>query len=327
MDRSLKKLAAKTLALLVFGLGAISFSNNSQTQVLSAEALLARDLKAGTKALPQDLQIYHYFPVQCAFTPSGANPAWCETLSRPEGRRAHVNNYVESVTGRFWDVDYRADQYINAGPGLYLAIDPYIAYSQKLFGTTVIELRLPAGTPYVNVVRPIPISQATLDALVREGFLARHQLATVFSKAGGPTKLGFYRDTLKNMTSPGLEHFRRLVMRHFSESGIQFIEYNWDSSLAGFCRRKSASAFVFIGAPGSIGVYRDLPMVSSEVSYPNLDPNERETYLRVFKFRGLLEQISSLLKRGLKIPKTLIVPQTYSAAEFADLKRVTFSCE
>lgn len=327
MYRSFRKLALPLAVCGVIGFGAVGFSQNAQSQGLSAEILLARDLKAGTKSLSQEIRIYHYFPVQCSFGSGTASPSWCDSLTRPEGRRAHVTNYLKSVTARFWDVGYRADQYINAGPGLYLAIDPHIAYSQKLFGTTVIELRVPAGTPYVNVVKAIPISQATLDALVNEGFLARHQLASVFSKAAGPTKLGFYRDTLKNMTSPGFEHFRRLVMRHFSENGIQFIEYNWDSSLAGFCRRKSASAFVFIGTESSLGAYSDLPMISSDVSYPNLSAEEREFYLRAFKFRGLLDQISSLLKRGLKIPKDLIVPQTYSATELGDIKKVTFGCD
>ncbi len=240
MHRSFWKLALSVIGFGAIGFGTVSYSLSAQSQsaqpTLSAESLLARDLAAGTKPLPKEIRIYHYFPVQCSFSSAGASPSWCDTLATPEGRRAHVNNYLKTVTARFWDVNYRADQYINAGPGLYLAIDPHIAYSQKLFGTSVMELRVPAGTPYVNVVRAIPVSQATLDALVNEGFLARHQLAAVFSKAAGPTKLGFYRDTLKNMTAPGFEHFRRLVMRYFSENGIQFIEYNWDSSLAGFCR-------------------------------------------------------------------------------------------
>ncbi|CAN5668052.1 hypothetical protein BH10BDE1_BH10BDE1_16020 [soil metagenome] len=283
-----------------------------------AEPLLKRDIAVSTRTVAKEFSIYHYFNLAQVY----------DELKTPVGRQAYVARYIEQVTEKYWDLSFHASQYINAGPGIYLAVDPYIAYSQKLFGTTMIELKVPVGTRYVSVVQPIPIAKDTLDALINEGYFARYQASVIFYKAAGPTKLGFYRDTLKNMTDPGFEKFRELVQRVFSAANVQFIEYNWDSALTNFCpRRKSVSAFNYIGARPSNGAYRGISMISTDLQFPNPSVDEQEFSARVFKLRGVLEQIQSMRKRGVAVPKDLIVPNTYSATEYKQIKDMTFGCD
>lgn len=286
---------------------------NAQT----AELLLKRDIAAGTKTALKEFRIYHYFNLAQVY----------DELTTPEGRQNYVKRYIDQVTEKYWDLDFRANQYINAGPGIYLAVDPYIAYSQKLFGTTMIELVVPAGTRYVNVVRPIPIAKDTLEALISEGYFARHQAGVIFYRAAGPTKLGFYRDTLKNMTNPGFEKFRTLVQRVFTAANVQFIEFNWDSALDSFCRRKSVSAFNFIGARPNDGRYDGISLVSTDLQFPNQTMDEQAFSSRVFKMRSVIEQIQKMRKRGVAVPKNFIVPNSYTAAEYKSLKDMTFGCD
>lgn len=279
-----------------------------------AERLLGRDVMSSVKTMPKDVHIYHYFNIK---------DLWVE-LKTPDGRANYVTRYLTDVTGRFWDLNYHAAAYINAGPGVYLAIDPYVAYVQN-FGNTMIELVVPKGTRFINVVRPIPIGQDTLNALVKEGIIASHQASFIFYKAGGPTKLGFYRDTLKNMTNPGYEKFRSTVLRIFQTNAIQWIEYNWDTRLSGFCNPKSASAFNYVGMTPWDLKYAGIPMMST-LPFPLLTASEQELSTRVVKFRDLLGQIDSMRKRGIKIPPS-IVSSVYTPAEYKQIKDMTYSCD
>lgn len=282
----------------------------------SAEALLARDLLAGVKTLAKDVRIYHYFNLAQVY----------DELKTPSGRAAFTSRYIEQVTARFWDLSFHADAYINAGPGLYLAIDPLISSKPpNYFGNTMIELAVPAGTKYLNVVRAIPLAKDTLEALVGEGYFARHQLGSFFSKAAGASRLGFYRDTLKTMTDPGYEKFRSLVQRILTANHIQFIEYNWNTSLAGFCNKTSYSAFNYIGSSPYNGMFRNLAMLS-QLSFPEPTAAEQEIAARVTKFRDVLEQIDQMKKRGVKIPKDFALG-FYTPAELKQIKDMSFSCE
>ncbi len=292
----------------------LSSTFGSSAIAQEAERLLGRDVMASVKSMPKEVRIYHYFNVK---------ELWDE-LKTPQGRGSYVSRYLTDVTGRFWDLNYHAAAYINAGPGLYLAIDPYVAFIQN-FGNTMVELKVPKGTRFINVVKPVPISKETLDALVKEGIIARHQATFIFYKAGGPTKLGFYRDTLKNMTDPGYEKFRTIVLKIFQKNAIQFIEYNWDTKLSGFCNPKSASAFNYVGTSPWDGKYAAIPMLST-LSFPDTTSDEQELSARVIKFRDLLGQIDGMKKRGMKTPASLI-SSVYSTAEYKQIKDMTYSCD
>ena len=311
-------LIASIIFLGGFGRGDLGNSASAQT---NSERLLSRDVMAFSKTISKDIHIYHYFNVA---------QVWDE-LKTPAGRLTYVGRYLSDATGRFWDLSYHAASYINAGPGLYLAIDPYISSNWNLFqpenhfGNTMIELIIPRGTRVINVVKPVPIAKDTLDALVNDGIIARYQASFLFYKSAGPTGLGFYRDTLKHMTDPGFEKFRTTVLNIFRQNAIQFIEYNWDTRLHGFCSPKFASAFNYVGALPLNSTYTAVPMMSS-LALPNLTPAEEELSTRVVKFRDLLAQIDTLRKRGVKIPLSMI-SAVYTSDEYKTLKGMTYSCD
>ena len=105
----------------------------------------------------------------------------------------------------FWDAEFTDTSTKNyaAGGGLYFAIDPQIS---KQYGNVFIKITVPAGTPYINVVAPIPLKKDTLAALVSEGHITTADYAVLF-----PKQTGFYRDTLRAMVDPKYSSFRNLV--------------------------------------------------------------------------------------------------------------------
>lgn len=299
----------------------VSFTIGAKANAQNSERLLSRDVMAFSKAMPKDVRIYHYFRLA---------QLWDE-YKTPDGRASALNRYLSDVTARFWDLNYHATAFINAGPGLYLAIDPYISSDNNIFqpenrfGNTMIELVIPRGTRVINVVKPVPIAKDTLDALVNEGIIARHQASFLFYKSTGPTGLGFYRDTLKHMTDPGFEKFRTIVLNILRQNSIEFIEYNWDTRLHGFCSPKTASAFNYVGtSPWNIR-YAGAPMMSSYV-FPDMTAGEQELNSRIIKFRDLLGQMDTLKKRGVKIPSSMI-SNVYTPQEYKALKDMTYSCD
>lgn len=315
---SVRNLLGLATALIVLGSGPRASAQN-------AERLLGRDVMASAKTMPKDVHIYHYVPVE---------KVWPE-LTTPEGRTKWIDRYLSDVTGRFWDLHYRVGAFINAGPGVYAAIDPYISSPATVdepkqnFGTTMLEITIPRGTRYINVIKPVPIAKDTLDALVNEGIIARHQASFLFYKASGPTGLGFYRDTLKNMTDAGFENFRAMFSHILQSNGIQFIEYNWKTGLVGFCKTNTmyAPAFNYIGTNPSDHRYSTgVSMASAVLVYPGLSGAEQDLGARSQKLIDVLRQIANLRSRGIKVPATL-VSSAYSPGEFKQIKDTTYTCD
>ena len=215
-----------------------------------------------------------------------------------------------------------------AGPGLYFAIDPQI--SQR-FGNTFIEMRLPAGTRFINVVNPLPLKKDTLAALQVEGYIVGSDIPELF-----PKQTGFYRDTLRVMVLPQFSKFRRLLQSILSQNQIQFIEYNFNTSLMGFCKSHSYSAFNYIGSVNLndpknaviTGEFKNVLLYSSELSFPNQTVAESEGLERIAKFRSVLSEVNGLLQKGRQSSaiQAYILSQ-YSSEEYSALKRSAFSCK
>lgn len=327
-------LATYLVCCAVLASSFISFGSSvAVAQTSKAETLLLRDLKSAIKTLPNQIRIYHYF---------NAQDGWWE-LATPAGRIDYINRYLEDVTSRFWDLtngvadDAYARKNLAAGYGLYMAIDPAIS---RNFGNTLIEFTLPAGTKYVRVVGATAVAKDTIKALVDEGVIVESEAAWVFPpftyKAKDGTSRstnGFYRDTFKNMSQVGHERFRRFINEFFVHQGISFIEYNFNTSLMGFCKQHSYSAFNYIGLPPAAGSnravlhpeYRGTPMIS-DLNFPDLSPDEIATGQRVRRFRDLIDQTVVYGKKGKMAPESLLA-QFYTPAEIAALKLQTFSCQ
>ncbi|MBC7420718.1 MAG: hypothetical protein H7328_08320 [Bdellovibrio sp.] len=277
-------------------------------QTLSAEALLSRDIMLSAKSLDSDKKIYNYFYI----------PKVYSELESEKGRHSFVDRYLSERAGSFWDANFTDASTKNyaAGAGLYFAIDPLIS---KSYGNTFIEVIMPAGTRFINVVSPIPLKKDTMAALIAEGYMTADQVGELF-----PKRAGFYRDTLRAMVLPQYTHFRKMVQNIFTTQNIQFIEYNFNSSLSTFCSKHSYSAFVYIGSHTETS--RGLSMFSTELNLPNQSASEAVQLQAIVKFRNILDNLAVIGKKGRAAVKEYILSQ-YSAAEYLAVKKSAYSCE
>lgn len=296
----------------------LSFLSFSTAFAQTAGILLAKDIMASKKLMKTDTKIYNYFYME---------KIW-PGMETPAGRYAFVNNYLSQRAGNFWNPEFSDASTKNyaTGAGLYFAIDPHIS---KQYGNSFIQLTIPAGTPYINVVSPLPMKKETVTALIAEGFFAKEDMLELF-----PKRSGFYRDTLRAMVLPKYTEFRKLVQGIFEANNIQFIEYNFNSSLSNFCTKHTYSAFDFVGTKNPADdknailspEFSNLEMYSTELEVPNQTTAAAATFSDIVKFRTTLEDIISLRAAGKKIPKELI-PSRYSPEELKALKASTYSCD
>lgn len=293
---------------------ALLFSLSVSAQ--NAESLLARDILASQKTLTHPVRLYNYFQVA---------ELW-PGLHTPAGRLAFTQNHLSARAGQFWDDQFNNDSKTAyaSGPGLYLAIDPYISTG---YGNSYVEMTVPAGTKFINVVREVPVNRATIEALVSEGFITRNQTSELFAR-------GFFRDTLRVMVLPQYQNFRRLVQEIFRKNSIQFVEYNFNTSLAGFCRRHSYSAFLYVGLPNATTSNRAIidpaftsVMLHSDAHQMNaLSANEVQQKNRITKFKNFLYEISEILKQKRTLTRDFMLSR-YTDAEMNELRQFTYSCE
>jgi hypothetical protein len=301
-----------------------------------AEQLLTRDLMVGTATMDRDTRIYHYmvlgdYPPETQDLEQVLQWYW-KQYETEASRKNQVITYMNDVTGRFWNLGYVANEFINAGPGVYLATDPHISLN---FGqgrnswskSAMLEMTIPKGTRYINVVQNIFLKPDTLLALKEEGY-ANDQAAQVLFTKEKVKKPVFFRDTLRDMTQPEHRKFRSLVQRIFAEQNIQIIEYNWTTSLRDFCSKHTYSAFNFIGRPAQLGldpVYSQTPMAVIP-HLPNLSGDEVAFLERTEKFKRVLGRLAGFRESKMKIPKGLVLTE-YSEAEVRELKSKAFKCQ
>lgn len=306
--------------LYIFIFFAVTSTQSVLAQGLSASQLLQRDIMVSSRTLTNDVFIYNYFNIQ---------KVWPE-LETSQGRINYIQRYLSQRAGDFWELSFSEHEPSRwaAGPGLYFAIDPLI--SQR-FGNVFIEIRIPAGTRFINVVNPLPLKKDTIQALQQEGYINASDMPELF-----PKQNGFYRDTLRLMVQQKYLNFRQLVQQILSQNQIQFVEYNFNTSLMGFCKTHSYSAFNYIGSLNAqdpknafiTAEYKNVQMYSTELNFPNQSPSEIEGLARITKFRNVLQQVNSLLQRGQKNAsiQAYILSQ-YTADEYTVLKQSAFSCK
>lgn len=326
-------IAGSTVASLGLSLG---FCLSAAEASTLAEQMLTRDLMVGTATMERDTRIYHYM-VLGGYRPDTENLEqvlewYWKKYETEESRRTEIVRYMNDVTGRFWNLDYVAEEFINAGAGIYLATDPHVSlnFGQGQYSWTksaMLEMTIPKGTRYINVVQNIIIQPDTLIELEKEGYVNDVGVQDLFKKEKVKNPL-FFRDTLRDMTKPKYRNFRTLIQRIFSAQNIQLIEYNWQTSLEGFCRKHTQSAFNFIGRPPQMGLdpaYISTPMAVIP-NLPNLSGEEVAFLERTEKFKRVLGRVAELHEAKAKVPKGLVLTE-YSEAEVRELKSKAFKCQ
>lgn len=297
--------------VLFLGLG---FSANAEE---SALALLNRDLTNSMKQIQQPIRLYTYFNVSGSLS----------TLDSLQKRNSLMQRFFSSTMMHFWNVESTATKNINAGLGLYAAIDPHVSRS---YGNVFVEIGIAKGLKYLDVYNPILVGKDTLEALIKEDLILRNEINAILVPAG-KGRYAFSRDTLRAMVKPEFKEFRKIVQRIFLTNRLVMLEYNWESSLPGFCRMNRASAFVLVGnvAKNSQGVNQVSESFSkillSENGFPNPTELEKKTLQRVLKFKTMLGQMAA---KGTYAQKLKVVNSHYSDSdEKLDVFDRTYSCE
>lgn len=297
--------------VLVLGL---SFSAKAED---SAIALLNRDLTNSMKQIQEPIRLYSYFNV------SGQ----LNTLDSLQKRNALMQRFFNSTMMHFWNVESTATKNINAGLGLYAAIDPHVSRS---YGNVFVEIGIAKGLKYLDVYNPIIVGKDTLAALIKEDLVLRNEINSILIPAG-KGRYAFSRDTLRAMVKPEFKEFRKIVQRIFLTNKLVMLEYNWESSLPGFCRMNRASAFVLVGnvvknAQGLNQVNDSFSKtLVTETGFPNQTELEKETMQRVVKFKTMLAQMTA---KSTYAQKVKVVNSHYSDAdEKLKVFNSTYSCE
>lgn len=287
-----------------------------------AEQLLARDILATKKSMPAATKIYSYFSIQ----PN----SYFDSLTN---RREFVQRVLKNGATSFWNMGFNNNDRTAyaCGPGMYFAIDPHIS---KKYGNSFVEMTIPQGTNYINVVNAITINKDTMAALVSENFITEADKAILFPPDKPTGKRGFYRDTLRAMVVPQYAKFRKMVQNIFATNEIQFVEYNFNTSLSGFCKSAKTSAFLYVGLQDTRNSesarvsesFSDVNMYSTEIEIKNQSSEEESRQSEIVKFRSLLDEMSNLRAQKIAIPKTLI-PSRLSTEEIKTIKSQTYSCQ
>lgn len=319
-DRKFLRLIS--FCLLAIGLAAapLTFAELNESPAVAvasqAEALLTADLLRAVKETDKTYRIYNYFNMSS--TP--------QELMTAAGRASFSKRYLDSSMWRFWDMDNHQTSYINAGPGLYAAIDPHIS---KQFGNTLLVITVPPGVKYLNVVRPVPVSAEAIEALKAENVLTQDGVNALFGTAG--RNRTFTRDTLKYMVQPAYKKMRELTQQIVLKNDLAMIEYNWNTSLAGFCRSHSYSAFVLIGkkSMSSSGGLSFIEKFEETLVYgvdlPALTEHEQNTIVEVRNFADLLQNLKGV--SGARARAQLIQRHYPDENVRNEIMNTTYSCE
>ena len=304
----------KVVFLLTFLALSLSFSAQAEEQAI---ALLNRDLSKSMKTMQESTRLYTYFNVAGQLS----------TLDSLQKRNSLMQRFFANSLMQFWNLESTATKNINAGLGLYAAIDPHVSRS---YGNVFTEIGIAQGTKYLDVYSPILVGKDTIAALIKEDLILRNEINAILIPSG-KGRYAFSRDTLRAMVKPEFKEFRKVVQRIFLTNKLVMLEYNWESSLPGFCRMNRASAFVIVGAvvKNAQGVSQIQESFSktliSETGFPNQTELEKQTTQRVLKFKTMLSQMTA---KGTYAQKVKVVNTHYADAdEKLAVFDSTYSCE
>jgi hypothetical protein len=306
----------------------LEFANLSDDELSPAGRSLEQDLLTAVSSFEKPVQLYHYFQ---APTESN-NPQQISSYFDDQSSRLQwVSYFLGFRTGAFWDPDNHVTELINAGPGMYLAIDPN---ASREYGDSAIILKVPAGYKYLSVFTPIALRKQTRDLLVQENIIYKVELNGGYAYLG--LVRGFTGDALKNMVRPENTMFKKLVNKIFRRNQIRFIEYEYKSHLAGFCKTASQSAFVFVGdAPDStepnengelLGKIPDdlnTAVLFSDLNFQNMTSEETETKDIITRFRNVL---AGIREKGVNQTPQLM-NEYLNDEEVNELAELSYRCE
>lgn len=282
-----------------------------------AADLLSQDLQKGMKSLPRETRLYTYFG---------------------GGSTQGILNNGKS----FWDLNNHSTKLSNAGLGVYMAVDPYVSSPDNGadtgmpggYGSSMLEVTFNPGTRYLDLVKAIKLSPATLAAIRAETGMTAMDEKQLFEAE----EKGFWRDTLRYMVEdkPAHKLVRNIVNEVFKRNSITLTEYRWYSSVSGFCsvtsgkEQKMFSALVFIGKDNS----SIKKAISFSTNGSQLRSGESQADVRVNKLRDVLRELKPMEKSymagnqtaALSKMKSKVFEKYPNAAEVNDIRSATLDC-
>lgn len=302
-------------------------------QAQSAMELFTKDVEPLIENFKKEIQLYHYFYAPTVKDDSGKNLIH-PSLHGYDSRQSWVRYLIDTRIKAFWDLTNHSTAYINAGPGMYFALDPN---SSKEFGESAVIMRVPEGLRYLNVFTVSKLKSATLKALVNEGIVTRNQLvpsATTLS-----LNSGFGGPALKNMVRPENLEFRKFISQFMQQQNIQFVEYHYQSHLAGFCKVASQSAFVYIGTKPAQMQEEDMSedeqlfdmlerpffpaMLYSDYAVEERRPEENRKLDLVTRFKNILTQIRI---KGTGLAAKKLIQENLTENEINEIEAESYEC-
>ncbi|MES2803909.1 MAG: hypothetical protein V4654_15560 [Bdellovibrionota bacterium] len=286
----------------------------------TATEMLSEDLQAGIKTLSRETRMYHYFGINL-----NGKRLEDTNLKKAGKRNEMVQTRVKQAAAQFWDLNNNTTQLANAGIGLYLAIDPYASSPAAApdtganFGSTMLEVTFNAGTRYLDLMKDVPLRDATIQAIISETGMSQAQAGKLLlprtEPSGKVSHKGFARDTLQYMAEAQNTNFRKMVYNVYSQNGIAMTEYGWQAATSAFCGSTTAhrSALVYVGGPLTQNAIKSVTMVFWEPNSAELDAQESEALGRNRKFFSVLQPLRPLEK---KYQST--ADQAYSAKKAGD---------
>ncbi|UXR64215.1 hypothetical protein EZJ49_14200 [Bdellovibrio bacteriovorus] len=259
---------------LAFAVLSLTFATSALAA--SAEALLARDLRAAKMQFGQEQRLYHYFDIY-----REEDSATQSLMNSPAGRRKIMQDRISYATAKFW-TPASGSKGLFAGEGLYLAIDPSISES---YGKMLIEFKVKPSTFYINLARGIYLQADTVKAIYDE-----HHL-TADADYGIPDSMRISEMTLNMILQPENARFRLLLQKTLKAENIMMAEYIWRSDLDAVCGEDSLqTAFVYIGTDPQLPEFSSVEMADVKQAYPavTLTAPEKTASLEAQKLISLI---------------------------------------
>lgn len=226
------------------------------TFAASAEALLARDLRAAKIQFGQEQRLYHYFDIY-----REEDSSTQALMASPTGRRKIMQDRISYATSKFW-MPASGSQGLFAGEGLYLAIDPSISES---YGKMLIEFKVKPSTFYINLARGVYLQADTVKAIYDEHHLTAEPGSEV------PDSMRISEMTLNTILRPENARFRVLLQKALKAENIMMAEYIWRSDLDVICGEDSPqTAFVYIGTDQNLPEFSSVEMADVKQAYPSV---------------------------------------------------------
>lgn len=304
-----------------------------------AQQLLERDLIASKRigTFSSVRRLYHYFwmgnattqvdglynsPVDAWFKNDSNRSKWLTELAAGKGR-----------AGDYWNMDDHSTWKRNAGPGMYMAVDPNVTNE---YGDTIFVMDVPKDTKYLGL-GIVPLKPDTISALISEGYTSKAQLPVAENSLSLSQGLG--AEAFKNAVLPGNKKFRILLQNVMEKLNIQFIAYGYKGHLLGVCKKPSIYAFVYTGTrptnlvPGEVRAdvfsegYKITFTTNQTAEQFNLEENEMNRQTTIF--RNVLREVRKTPKEKItaQLVNSVFAQQGVSEADAQLLRNVTYNCQ